>query len=97
MGWTGAVVLYACSWFVVLWVILPRGVATQAEVGEVVPGTPPGAPADMPIKRKFLWATALAFIPVLTVALIMKYEILVLDDFDFLFPASFLEKSASGS
>lgn len=95
MGWTGAIVIYACSWFVSLWVILPRGVATQQEVGEIVPGTPPGAPADVPIKRKFLWASGLALIPVIATGLIMEFQILALDDFDFLFPSSFFESPVS--
>lgn len=95
MTWTGAIVIYACSWFVVLWMLLPRGVPTQQEAGHVEPGTPPGAPADLPLSRKLIWITGLAFIPLLVTTAIMESEILTLDDFSFLFPASFMEAPVS--
>lgn len=95
MSWTGGIVIYLCSWFVFLWVILPRGVPTQQEVGEIEPGTPAGAPAAIAIKRKFLWAALLALIPLISATVVAEYQLLTVDDFDFLFPKSFLEEPIS--
>lgn len=44
MNITGGIILYAVLWFLVLFVLLPIGERSQAEAGEVVPGTPAGAP-----------------------------------------------------
>lgn len=60
MNLTGAIVLYAVLWFVVLFVLLPLGQRSQAEMGEVVPGTPPGAPHAPGLGRKMLWATLIS-------------------------------------
>lgn len=89
MTWTGAIVLFAIIWFVLFLVILPRGVATQSEAGEIEPGTPPGAPANLNIARKSLWTTLATAGVLAVIATVMEAELLTLDDFDFLFPASF--------
>ena len=58
MYWTSAVVLYVVIWFMTLFVVLPIGYQSQEEEdGEVVPGTPPGAPSTPRLKKKFLWTT----------------------------------------
>jgi len=44
MSWTTALAIYFVAWWVVLFVVLPFGVRSQQEAGEVVPGTDPGAP-----------------------------------------------------
>jgi predicted secreted protein len=63
MGITSAIVLFAVIWFMVFLVILPLGMQTQTEAGEVVPGTHGSAPANVNIKRKAqvttLWAIGL--------------------------------------
>jgi predicted secreted protein len=40
-----AVALYFVIWWTLLFAVLPFGVRSQAEAGEVVPGSDPGAPA----------------------------------------------------
>ena len=60
MNLTGAIVLYAVLWFVVLFVLLPLGQRSQADAGEVVPGTPPGAPHAPALGRKMLIATVIS-------------------------------------
>ncbi len=60
MSITSGLVLYAVLWFLALLMLLPIGVRSQAEVGEVEPGTPAGAPDQPMIGRKMLWATGLA-------------------------------------
>ncbi|TDL76050.1 DUF1467 family protein [Palleronia sediminis] len=57
MAITSALVLYAVCWFMTLFVVLPIGLRTQGDVGEIEPGTHAGAPADLSMKRKFLWTT----------------------------------------
>ena len=52
MGITSAIVLFAVIWFMVFLVVLPLGLQTQAEAGEIVPGTHGSAPANLNIKRK---------------------------------------------
>ncbi|ULB08671.1 DUF1467 family protein [Cereibacter azotoformans] len=58
MSITGAIVLYAVTWFMVFFILLPLRVQSQDEAGDVVPGTPRGAPAGYVIRRK-AWLTTL--------------------------------------
>ncbi|KGJ11766.1 DUF1467 family protein [Paracoccus versutus] len=60
MSLTGGIVLYAVLWFLVLFVLLPIGQQSQADVGQVTPGTPAGAPHEPKLKKKALWATLIA-------------------------------------
>lgn len=59
MNLTGGIVLYAVLWFLVLFVLLPIGQKSQADMGEVTPGTPAGAPYNPPIKKKVVQATVI--------------------------------------
>ncbi|AXC48614.1 DUF1467 family protein [Paracoccus suum] len=62
MNLTGGVVLYAVLWFLVMFVLLPIGQRSQADMGEVVPGTPAGAPHEPALRRKALWTTVITTI-----------------------------------
>jgi len=62
MAITSAFVLFAVIWFMVLFVTLPLRLKTQGDVGEVVPGTPAGAPANLNLKRKFRIVTAVSIV-----------------------------------
>ena len=44
----------------VLFAVLPWGVRSQEESGEVAPGTDPGAPAAHRVWSKLLWTTVIA-------------------------------------
>ena len=55
-----AVATYFCIWFITLFAVLPFGVKTQEEGGEVVPGTPESAPYKINLRRLFLINTAVA-------------------------------------
>lgn len=57
MAWTTLVGIYIVMWWVVLFAILPVGVRSQAESGEVVPGSEPGAPAAPKLMAKALGTT----------------------------------------
>ena len=62
MGITSAIVLYAVCWFMTLFVVLPLRMQTQGQAGEVVPGTPSSAPANLNLKRKAVTTTIFATI-----------------------------------
>jgi len=57
---TTAVAVYFLIWWVVLFAVLPWGVRSQHEGGEVAPGTDPGAPAIPRLGRKLLWTTVVS-------------------------------------
>ena len=57
-----AVATYFCIWFITLFAVLPFGVKTQEEGGEVVPGTPESAPHKINLKRLFAINTIVASI-----------------------------------
>ncbi|WP_083848224.1 DUF1467 family protein [Oceaniovalibus guishaninsula] len=60
MGITSGIVLYAVIWFMTLFVMLPIGLSTQGDEGEIVPGTHAGSPARISMKRKAFWTTVWA-------------------------------------
>jgi predicted secreted protein len=49
---TGAIVLYAVTWFMVFFVVLPIRFTSQADAGSVVPGTPRSAPSTENVGKK---------------------------------------------
>jgi predicted secreted protein len=51
MSTTLSIALYFVIWWTTLFAVLPIGVRTQAEAGDVVPGTPESAP----VKPRILW------------------------------------------
>lgn len=63
MGVMSAIVLFAVVWFMILFIVLPLRLTTQAEAGEVVPGTHQSAPADPQLRKKVkittLWAVVI--------------------------------------
>lgn len=55
-----SVAIFIVIWFVVLFAILPFGVKSQQEIGEVSTGSDPGAPAQPHLLSKALWTTVVA-------------------------------------
>jgi predicted secreted protein len=55
-----ALAIYFVIWWIVLFAVLPWGVRSQHESGEMTPGTDPGAPVLPNIKRKLVWTTIVA-------------------------------------
>lgn len=62
MSITGAIILFAVIWFICFFVALQIRPDSQAEAGKIVPGTPPGAPANLKLKRKVIWTTMIAIV-----------------------------------
>jgi predicted secreted protein len=54
---TTAIAIFFLIWWVVLFAVLPWGIRSQHESGDIVPGTDPGAPAIPNLGRKLLWTT----------------------------------------
>lgn len=61
-GVSGALSLYFVVWWTVLFVILPFGVRSQEEAGEVTPGSDPGSPAAPRLRERAIWTTLAASI-----------------------------------
>ncbi len=62
MAITSALVLFAVIWFMVLFIALPIRLQTQGDVGEIVPGTHAGSPANLDIRKKFRLVTAISVV-----------------------------------
>jgi predicted secreted protein len=55
-----ALAIYFVIWWIVLFAVLPWGVRSQHEAGEMTPGTDPGAPVLTNLKLKLVWTTIAA-------------------------------------
>ena len=60
MSITFGLAIYFVIWWTVLFAVLPFGVRTQGEAGEVVPGTPESAPVTPRLLRTFAITTVVA-------------------------------------
>lgn len=61
MPWYSALAIYFLFWVFTLFLVLPYGVKTSAELGEAeVPGQAPSAPHSVSMPRKLLWTTILS-------------------------------------
>jgi len=85
VSWTTAVATYFIIWWITLFAVLPWGVRSQAERGEVVPGSDPGAPAIPNLLMKLVWTTVVASVVFAVVALIYVYRLATIDDLATLF------------
>lgn len=56
----GAIALYFVIWWILLFAVLPFGVRSQAEEGEITLGSEPGAPAAPRLREKAVWTTLIA-------------------------------------
>lgn len=65
---SGALALYFVIWWILLFAILPFGIRSQVESGEVVAGTEPGAPSVPALQEKAIWTTLVASIILVIVA-----------------------------
>jgi predicted secreted protein len=80
VSWTTGVAIYFVLWWLVLFAVLPWGVQSQADQGEVVPGSDPGAPAVPMVLVKLLWTTAIAGVVFFMIAASYSYRLVTLDD-----------------
>jgi predicted secreted protein len=71
--------IYFIVWWVVLFAVLPWGVRSQEESGEIIPGTDPGAPAIPNLRSKLLWTTAVTTVVFVLGYAAYAYRIVTLD------------------
>ena len=69
-----ALATYFTMWWVVLFAILPFGVRSQEENGQVVPGTDPGAPQSPKLLRKAMWTTLVSALLFVALMVFIAYE-----------------------
>lgn len=60
MSFTLGLAIYFIMWWLTLFAVLPFGLRTQDEAGDVVPGTPESAPARPRILKVFALNTLVA-------------------------------------
>jgi predicted secreted protein len=60
MNTTTMIAIYFLIWWLTLFAVLPWGVRSQAESGEVVSGSDPGAPTLARLMVKVVWTTLIA-------------------------------------
>jgi predicted secreted protein len=79
-----AIAIYVLIWWVVLFAMLPIGVRTQAEEGEVSPGTAESAPHRPRLLPKMLATTVVASLVFAAVYVIIVHRVITLDQIPFL-------------
>jgi predicted secreted protein len=79
MSLTLGLALYFVIWWTVLFAVLPFGLRTQHEEGEVVPGTPASAPARPRLLRIFLVNTLVAAVVFAIVWVAIVYKLVTID------------------
>jgi predicted secreted protein len=79
-----AIAIYVVIWWVVLFAMLPIGVRTQAEEGEVSPGTPESAPHQPRLLLKMLATTVVASLVFAAIYMIIVHHVITLDQIPFL-------------
>ncbi|MDX2202586.1 MAG: DUF1467 family protein [Hyphomicrobiaceae bacterium] len=79
MSLSFAIAIYFILWWTVLFAVLPLGVRTQGEAGEVVPGTPESAPLHPRLIRVALITTAISSALFASVWLAVAYGVLDLN------------------
>ncbi len=82
MSLSTVVATYFIIWWVVLFAVLPWGIRSQHEGKEMAPGTEPGAPITPRIIAKLVWTTVVTTIIFGVLAIVAKYQLITLDDFD---------------
>jgi predicted secreted protein len=82
MTLTGAIVVYAVTWFLALYIALPIGERSQSESGEVVPGTPASAPEDPQMRKKLIWVTVVTTVIWAVIMAVVVSGVFSIEQFD---------------
>ncbi|QGZ33360.1 DUF1467 family protein [Stappia indica] len=88
MSLVSSLAIYFVIWWIILFAILPIGVVTQEEGGEVIPGTESSAPQRPHLLKKALITTVVAAVIFAGVYWLKVYSGLTLDDLPFKPPSS---------
>jgi len=84
MSITGAIVLFATTWFLVFFVVLPLRFESQADAGDVVPGTPAGAPSGHVVARKAKITTMVTLVVWALICGVILSGVISIRDIDFM-------------
>jgi len=76
--------IYFVCWWLVLFTVLPIGVRTQEEAGDVIPGTTESAPHQPRLLFKLLLTTVISALIFGAIYLIIENELIGLHDIPFL-------------
>lgn len=79
MSITLSLALYFIIWWVMLFAVLPLGVRTQGDAGEIIQGTPASAPVAPRPGRIIALTTALATVVFALVWLAIRYRLIPLE------------------
>ena len=82
MSISTAFAVYFILWWLSLFVVLPWGVRSQHESGEVSPGTEPGAPTLPRVAAKLMWTTVVASVAFLLLYVVYVNRLVTLDGLD---------------
>ena len=85
MSLTTGLAVYFIVWWTVLFAVLPWGIRSQLESGEIVPGSDPGAPALPQLRAKLVWTTLVATVVFALAAFAYVNRLVTLDDLATLF------------
>lgn len=83
MSITAALVVFAVTWFLVFFIVLPIRFVSQGDTGAVVPGTPLSAPAQENVKKKALITTGVTIVLWMGMVWFITSGILTIRDLDF--------------
>ena len=80
---TGAFVLFSVIWFMVFLCILPTRQVSQAEAGEIVPGSARSAPVDPQLGRKVRLTTWITLVVWVALCAFIMSEVVSIRDTDY--------------
>jgi len=82
MSITTALAIYFILWWLTLFAVLPWGVRSQQESGDITPGTEPGAPALPRIAAKLMWTTLVSAIIFALLYVVYVYRLITFETVD---------------
>lgn len=80
MGIAGSLMVISIGWWLAFFMMLPLGVRSQLEDGNVAPGTEPSAPTTPRLWKKALWALAIALVIWAGLFSIIEFQLISIDD-----------------
>lgn len=83
MSITAALIVFAVTWFMVFYMVLPMRFQSQQDAGAVVPGTPKSAPSSENVKKKALITTGIAVVVWAGIVWFITSGVVTVRDLDF--------------
>ncbi len=80
---SAAAVLFAVIWFMTLFIVLPIGLRTQGDKGEIVPGTHASSPVNAQLGRKVKWVTLITILLWVPLYFVITSGMITVDMLDF--------------